>query len=400
LIRALRQREPGLECVGYGGPRMAAAGCQLHADLTELAVMWVWQVLLNLHRFWRLYRQARRYFRDQRPDAVVLIDYPGFNWWIARAAKRCGIPVFYYGVPQMWAWAGWRVRKMRRLVDHVLCKLPFEAAWYEQRRCRATYVGHPYFDQLASQTLDREFLSAMDQHPTPLVSILPGSRTQEVLKNLPQFLRAAGDVGRRLPQVRWAIASFNEKQAELARRLVAAAGLPIEVYVGRTAELIALSRCCLACSGSVSLELLHAAKPSVVLYCVERWGYELATRFFLKVKYITLVNLLAADDPFLARGQRYDSAGACARDVPLPEYLTWRDVSGALADQLIVWLSDVEEHARSRARLTAVKQQYAATGASATAAAYVLDALRRRRDRAPSLDDDSSSRNAHGSRAA
>jgi lipid A disaccharide synthetase len=133
---------------------------------------------------------------------------------------------------------------------------------------------------------------------------------------------------------------------------------------------------------------------------VERWGYELATRFFLKVKYITLVNLLAADDPFLARGQRYDSAAACARDVPLPEYLTWRDVSGALADQLIVWLSDVEEHARSRARLTAVKQQYAATGASATAAAYVLDALRRRRDRAPSLDDDSSSRNAHGSRAA
>jgi hypothetical protein len=93
---------------------MAAAGCQLLADLTELAVMWFLRVVLNLHRFWSFYRSARLYFRDQRPDAVVLIDYPGFNWWIARAAKRYEIPVFYYGVPQMWAWAPWRVRKMRR----------------------------------------------------------------------------------------------------------------------------------------------------------------------------------------------------------------------------------------------------------------------------------------------
>ena len=90
LIRELRSRRPDLECVGYGGPRMAAAGCQLHEDLTKLAVMWLLRVLLNLHRFWSLWRRADRYFREHRPDAIVLIDYPGFNWWIAPAANGMG----------------------------------------------------------------------------------------------------------------------------------------------------------------------------------------------------------------------------------------------------------------------------------------------------------------------
>src|SRR5688500_6081992 len=121
LIRALRRMDPDIECSGFGGPKMAAAGCKLHTDLTALAVMWFLRVLLNLHVFVRLLHEAKRSFRDQRPDAVVLIDYPGFNWHIAKAAKRQGIPVFYFSPPQIWAWASWRVKKMRERVDHVLC---------------------------------------------------------------------------------------------------------------------------------------------------------------------------------------------------------------------------------------------------------------------------------------
>ena len=113
---------------------MASAGCQLHADLTALAVMWFLRVLLNIHKFLALAGRADRYFRHHRPDAVVLIDYPGFNWWIARRAKAHGIPVFYYAPPQIWAWASWRVKKMRRFVDHVLCSLPFEASWFARAR--------------------------------------------------------------------------------------------------------------------------------------------------------------------------------------------------------------------------------------------------------------------------
>ena len=107
-------------------------------------------------------------------------------------AKQQGIPVIYYGAPQMWAWGAWRIGKMRRLVDHLLCKLPFEADWYRERGCAAVYVGHPYFDHLTKQVVDRRFLT---QHAVDaerhMVGILPGSRAQEVRANLPAFLRAA-----------------------------------------------------------------------------------------------------------------------------------------------------------------------------------------------------------------
>ena len=111
LIGQLRRRCAAIEAVGYGGPRMAAAGCRLHADLTRLAVMWFARAVANLPTFWDLASRADRYFRHHRPDAVVLVDYPGFNWWIARRAKVHGIPVFYYTPPQIWAWATWRVEE-------------------------------------------------------------------------------------------------------------------------------------------------------------------------------------------------------------------------------------------------------------------------------------------------
>jgi lipid-A-disaccharide synthase len=158
LIRQLQEQCPGLRAVGYGGPKMAEAGCRLHADLTALAVMWFARAILNLHKFWDLASRADRYFRHHRPDAVVLIDYPGFNWWIARRAKAHGIPVFYYCPPQIWAWARWRVKKMRRLVDHVLCSLPFEAPWFRRHGCNATFVGHPFFDEVRRYAYDEQFI--------------------------------------------------------------------------------------------------------------------------------------------------------------------------------------------------------------------------------------------------
>ena len=201
LIRRLKSQEPDIECVGFGGPKMAAEGCQLHFELTSMAVMFIVEVLKNIRFFFRLIDQANTYFEQNRVDAVVLIDYPGFNWWIARKAKKHGIPVFYYGVPQMWAYAPWRVRKLRRLVDHCLCKLPFEVDWFAQRNCHATYVGHPFFDQLQRQTYDEALMAELASDGRKLLNVVagfPGPGSQKRAADPAQRRPPNGPASRRL----------------------------------------------------------------------------------------------------------------------------------------------------------------------------------------------------------
>lgn len=382
LMNELRRRHPQIEFVGYGGPRMQEAGCHLHTDLTALAVMWIVRVLFNLHNFADLVSRADRYFRHQRPDAVILVDYPGFNWWIARRAKLHGIPVFYYTPPQIWAWASWRVKKMRRFVDHVLCSLPFEEDWFRQRGCHATFVGHPYFDEVRQQRLDETFLARHRELQGPLVAILPGSRTQEVEQNLRWFLKAARRVRQHVPNTRFAIACFKPKQAEWARHAVADSGLPIDVHVGRTPELIHLADCCMAVSGSVSLELLYQAKPTVILYWISRFAY-MVQGFFRHVRYITLVNLLSADEIFPKNITPYDPAQPDADRVPFPEYLTCEDKSVQIAQHVVEWLTDEARRTQRIAQLAQLRDKVGHGGASKVASKYILRELHARQPHVP-----------------
>ncbi len=434
LIRQLQERCPGIQTVGYGGPKMAEAGCRLHTDLTALAVMWFARVLVNLHKFWDLGSRADRYFRHQRPDAVVLIDYPGFNWWIARRAKAHGIPVFYYCPPQIWAWARWRVNKMRRLVDHVLCALPFEEAWFRRHGCNTTFVGHPFFDEVRRYGYDERFIAEHRSRlgkgdsphlceapsgpfrqmgtvpfsePGPLVAILPGSRTQEVTNNLRWFLKAAAIIRQKVPDVRFALAAFKPHQAEIARKIIDAEARraarggqshfrgtkigtvpPIEICVGKTPELMRLADCAMSVSGSVSLELLYHTTPTVILYWISRPAY-VVQGFFRKVKYITLVNLLAADgleDESGVSGQgsgdispKSEVRNPKAEQALFPEYLTCEDKSAEIAGHIVEWLTDPASRAARVEALAALRARVAHGGASGRAAEYILDVLHARK---------------------
>jgi lipid-A-disaccharide synthase len=328
-------------------------------------------VLGNLRLFFRLVGNANDYFRDHDVDAVVLIDYPGFNWWIARKAKAQGIPVVYYGTPQLWAWAGWRVKKMRRLVDHVLCKLPFEEDWFRQRGCHATFVGHPYFDELRAQQLDAEFLAGQNDPQRPLVTILPGSRNQEIRLNLPALLKAAKRVREQVPGARFAVAAYKQSQLENVYRIVAESPLEVEVHVGRTAELIHAARCCMPCSGSVSLELLYHARPSVILYQISRLGFFVQS-LLRTVRYITLVNLLTAEEPFAERSAgHYHPEDPQDGHVLMPEYLTCRDRSAELAEHVVTWLTDETEYQAIEQSLIELRERVGQGGASQRAAEYM-----------------------------
>src|SRR5262249_42577567 len=267
LIRALRQLRPTARFVGYAGGRLGAAGAQLLYPLCKLAVMWFLRVYANLTLFVRLLFRADRYFRHHRPDAVVWIYYPGFHWWLARRAHAHGIPVFYFVPPQLWAWAGWRIRKMRAWVDHILCSLPFEPAWYRERGITAQYFGHPYFDELIQQRLDSDFVERQRSRPGTMVALLPGSRNQEVERNLSTLVRAAIHIRCQLPDTRFLMACYKRQQCDHVERYLAAHDATfIEPHTGRTPEILHLAKVCIAVSGSVSLELLYHGKPSVIVY--------------------------------------------------------------------------------------------------------------------------------------
>jgi len=297
LIHELRGRVPGLKVTGFGGPLMREAGCELQYRLTDLAVMGILHVLPLLGRFIWLLIGAGKSFDRQRPDAVILVDFPGFNWWIARMAKRRGIPVFYYLPPQLWAWAPWRIRKVRKFIDHVLCGLDFEADWYRARGVSVKTVGHPFFDEAAERKLDRPFIEhqkAVAGKDALIIGILPGSRRQEIDLNFGVQLQVMSNLYRRFPNVRFLVASYKDSQRAIGEQKLAASGLslPVTFHVGKTSEIIAMSRAVCMVSGSVSLECLARATPAVVLYRSGPFHYWLG-RKLITCRFISLPNLIA-----------------------------------------------------------------------------------------------------------
>lgn len=356
LIRALKRRDPGIEVVGFGGERMAEAGCRLLYPLCNLAVVGIAAVLAHLRTFAGLIGLARESFCRERPDALVMIDYPGFHWWLAGCAQKQRIPVSYFVPPQLWAWAGWRARKMRRLTDQVLCSLPFEEPWFRSRGIAARYIGHPYFDQLHAQRLDGAFLAQQRSRPGTVIGILPGSRHSELRNNLPSLIRAAQLIHARRPDTRFLVACLKEEHArELAPRLQGA-NVPLEVHHGRTPEVIHLAHSCLSVSGSVSLELLFACKPTAIVYCIHP-GMVALGKVLVRCKYITLVNLLA--DRLL-----------------YPEYVTCGNVGGQLADHILDWLEHPAKHERLCGELSELRSQVAVPGACDRASEAILELAR------------------------
>ncbi|MDR0328108.1 MAG: lipid-A-disaccharide synthase [Planctomycetaceae bacterium] len=351
LIETIKAHAPESEFVGFGSTRMEQAGCRLIADMNQFAVMWVWHVVKTYFRFRKLLAEAKQVLQSEDIDAVVLIDYPGFNWHVAKAAKKLGIPVVYFMPPQVWAWAQYRVKKMRRLVNLVLCALLFEWQWFRRRGCQAVFIGHPFFEEIRKKQSDPEFLEkfySLYGH-APILTLLAGSRKQEIQANLPDMLSAVQRVQYEVTNVQPVFAAFSDEHATMIQQHLTERNMSIPVFAGRTTELIRAADCCLAVSGSVSMELLASNKPSVIYYRVGGFGLFIQ-RFFRRTRYITLVNLLGASQQ---KGQSvfYDDSIRVIPKEPsaedrhrmfFPEFLTSTDRSADVADWLIRWLSQPE----------------------------------------------------------
>ncbi|MCL2347718.1 MAG: hypothetical protein FWC50_05585 [Planctomycetaceae bacterium] len=358
LIRELFKQEPRLQVVGFGGPAMEKAGMTLLYDLTQKAVMYFGGAIANLLTFKKLYEEAKQCLAKHPVQAVVLVDYPGFNWWIAKAAKSLGIPVYYFMPPQLWAWGGWRIKKMRKLVRHTFATLPFEARWFQSHGCETTEIGHPFLEEAKHQKIDTQFIAGLRNEKYPILAVLPGSRDQEIKANLNDMLNAVVKIRQSKPNVRPMIAAFKQSHADLINQALSSKGLALPVFVGKTQELIRAAHFALAVSGSVSMELLANTVPSVIYYRIGKTAH-VVQRFLRRTRFITLVNMLNVDlltpnSIYFRKDQKIIPASPSDLDwdeMVFPEFLVSSDRSEDVADIFLGWLENHHEYQSVRDQL-------------------------------------------------
>jgi lipid-A-disaccharide synthase len=291
LMRSLREIDSSLHFIGRGGPRMREiAGEQFKDWLGDAAVLGLWEVIRKYGYFREQFRETLKEIQESKPDAVVLIDYPGFNLRLARALRRQSRQpkITYYISPQVWAWNRGRIKKMARFLDLMLCIFPFEVDLYNKAGLRATFVGHPMLERLRSKRIE----TGRDLN---LIGLFPGSRLPEVRKLFPVMLESGHELQKRNRNLRFEVAAASEElAAEMGEMLDRDTRDPqvVHIKVGETAAIMQRAFAGIVASGSATLEAAYFRLPFVLIYKVA-WPTYLAARPLVKVKYLGMPNVLA-----------------------------------------------------------------------------------------------------------
>jgi lipid-A-disaccharide synthase len=296
LAEELRLREPGIEIVGFGGPRLAAAGARLYEDYRHYSVTGLAEVVKQLPRTWRLYRQLVAAARAERPDVFVPIDFPDFNFRVASSMHGLGVPVVYYVAPQLWAWREGRLESMRRFASLVLPIFPFEPEIYERAGIPVEYVGHPLVDLIPPSPPREVVLRGVGLDPErPVLAVLPGSRHNEVHKLLPDLVTAMPLLAEGVNGLQVLIARAPNLEDALFAPLDAVrreGRVPIAVLDSRADDVLSASDVVLTASGTATVQAALHEKPMVIVYRVSELSYFLGRRF-VKVDTFGMANLIA-----------------------------------------------------------------------------------------------------------
>jgi len=350
LVRALRAGGE-VESCGVAGPRMRAEGVRALVAQEDLAVIGFSGVIARLPALLAARGRLLHALASFRPDAVVLVDYPGFNLRLGPELKRRGARVFYYIGPQVWAWHPERARAMASWVDRLAVVFPFEEAIFRAAGVSTTFVGHPLLDELAPEVDEAAFRAELGvDAATPLVGLLPGSRRGELAHHAAPLLAAAQRLRRERPGVQHVLALADG----LALDGVSTSSLAgVAVVRGRTHAVQAYARCCAVASGTATLETALLGTPLLVCYRVGWLNYAIARRV-VKLARIGLPNIVAG------------------REVA-PELIQGALTPEAVALALGAWLADDAARERAHAGLAIVRERLGGAGASARAAAALRE---------------------------
>jgi lipid-A-disaccharide synthase len=352
LMRSLREFAPDFVFSGRGGPKMQAVAGEAFINWSDAAaVVGLWEVVKRYGYFREQFQNALDEITRIKPDAVVLIDYPGFNLRLARVLRKRlpGLRIIYYISPQVWAWNRGRIRQMARFLDLMLCIFPFEAELYNASGLRTIFVGHPMVQNLAT------FRTGEERQPN-LLGLFPGSRLREVRKILPIMLEAAREILTQRPEMHFEVAAASESLASEMRQMLAAPLRDrVRIVTGDAAGTMQRAFAGMVASGTATLESAFFRLPFVLVYKVS-WPTYFAARLVLKTKYLGMPNVLAG------------------REI-IPEFIQHEARPGPIAKAVLKLMDDQAARDQMITEFDAIIAKLGESGASAKAARAILAEL-------------------------
>jgi len=352
VIEVLRAQHPQIDIQALGGPRMRASGAQLLRETTHNAVMLGGAVSKILEHRAQL-AILRRWLSDHRVTTLVAVDSPAANWSICKLIRHLHpqARIVHLAAPQLWAWAPWRIGKLRRLTDHVLCLLPFEPSWFAARNVPASFIGHPIFDQLSAASRQG---TGVEGHLRLL--LLPGSRRSEMRANWPTMRRAFELLRQRHAHMTGVVVVADDQGAGLIRTLGTAEGL--EIQCGRIDQVLPQAHLALVVSGTATLHVAAATRPMVVLFNVRPWLWHGVGRWMIQTRTFSLPNLIGQS---LGLGRI------------VPEFVPHFGQVKPVADQLRRLIEDEDWYRRQRHMLGRIIEPYARLDYGRLATERILD---------------------------
>jgi lipid-A-disaccharide synthase len=359
LAQAINDIDKRALLFGVGGSAMQSQGVSLIVDARTIAVVGITEVFSKLPTIYRAMAIVKKALRRLKPDLLILIDFPDFNLRVAAAAKYLKIPVLYYISPQIWAWRQNRVKRIKRLVDHMAVILPFEAPFYRKHRVPVTFVGHPLLDRISPASNQHALTAPTTQ---PVIGLLPGSREKEVKALLPVMLSAAKRIKHKLPLARFIVSCSDSVNADPLMEAVGqyASELDVTVIRGPVTRVFEQSHMLVAASGTVTLEAALHGLPVVIIYKISPLSYWLGKRL-IKVKYIGIANLIVQKEL-------------------LPELIQENASPWMIAETVTGMIEDHVKFRQIKTELLQIKDLLGGAGASGRVAGIAMGLIRRRRN--------------------
>lgn len=367
LARALIERRPGIDVFGFGGPLCRDAGVRMVGEYTGLSVTGLTEAVRVLPATWRMMRRLVEACDETRPDALVVVDYPDFNFQLMKRIAAKGVPVVYYVTPQLWAWRAGRMKSMQRDVALALPIFPFEEALYQQAGVPVQFLGHPLVDRVPAPSADPAEAARQQaalrgtlglDAARPVVALLPGSRHNELSRLVPVIAAALPAIRDAVPAVQFIVACAPGRRTdEFAPILAAAPGTPVVPH--RTDDVLAASDVVVTASGTATAQTALHERPMVVIYKLSPLTYALG-KPLVTVDTYAMANLIA--------GERI-----------VPELIQEGCTPEAIAAETTSFLRDRERWTRTHARLADTRAKLGPPGSTARVAEAVLAVARRTR---------------------